>query len=92
MSPNDIEYLVSWRSNKGFYTHDSVDVYRMRNFTWRVSDCEELVGEFQEMIMYSGNVLIFWFPVHLDESLDDRVREYRVGDKDAALIVTGLET
>ena len=30
----------------------------MRDFTWRVSDCEELVGEFKEMIMYYGNVLI----------------------------------
>ena len=42
--------------------------------------------------MYSGNVLIFWFPAHLDESLDDGVREQRVGDKDAVVIVTGLET
>ena len=27
---------------------------------WRVSDCEELVGDSQEMMGYSENVLIFW--------------------------------
>ena len=55
------------------------------------SDYEELVGEFHEMIVYSVNVLIFWFPARLDESLDDGVRECRVGNKNAAVVVTGLE-
>ena len=62
----------------------------MRDFTCRVSNCEDLVEEFKDMIMYYGNVLIFWFPAHLDEPLYDGGREYRVGDKDAAVIVTGL--
>ena len=43
------------------------------------------------MIVYSVNVLIFWVPARLDESLDDGVSQRGVGDEDATVVVTGLE-
>ena len=44
------------------------------DFTWRVSDCEELVGgQPQEMMGYSVNVLIFWFPACHTKPLDKNI-------------------
>ena len=67
------------------------DLQECGDLTWRVSDCEELVGEFQEMIVNFVNILIFCFPARLDESLDDGVSQRGVGDEDATVVVTGLE-
>ena len=41
---NSIEYPISGLGEPNIY-HDSGCITRNGDFTWRVSDCEELVGE-----------------------------------------------
>ena len=38
-----IGFLIGWFRRTQHY-HHLVDFKRIRDFTWRVSDCEELVG------------------------------------------------
>jgi len=46
-----------------------------------VSDCEEIVGKFQEIIVYFANGLIFWFPARLDETFDYYISKWGVSEK-----------
>ena len=73
--PCNCEWYSYITSCQHFYTLGGGCFTRIGDFTWRVSDCEELSGGgySQEVIVYSVNVLIFWFPACHTKSLDKNI-------------------